>query len=84
MSGPVLQYRLPEEPQEIIAPCVAHNEAMDQAANDWALFVRLGQVPVGLQELHFHLARTAEPQDDESFQVMTWFLHHRRAWRCNL
>ena len=85
-AGPPVHAFLPDLPAVHCerGPCIEFNEAMDRAAADWAPATAFGHLPVGLQEVHAHLTQTQSPRDDGSYNVQTWYLNHRTAWRCNI
>ena len=63
-----------------------HAIAQDAARADDLLFQQLAQLPPPLRDLHglFLRAAQAQPEFENALLIMTWYLNHDRARRCNI
>ena len=81
-----VDHRLEDDPTHAIRQCIAQNAQRDQEARQANRAIGAWILPPGLRDLHEHLisilGAVAEHETDQV--ILTWYLNHRTAWRCNI
>ena len=81
-----LDHRLEEDYAEGIRRCIIHNEQQEQQTRQALRDMGRWALPPGLDDLHEQLLHMhdAHIDPDDGHGIMTWYLNHRTAWRCNI
>ena len=80
------QHRLSEDFQSPIDEIIQRNERHQQERQDERILIQLAELPPTLRDLHGHilLADAQTTEDGAPHGIMTWYLSHEHAHRCNI
>ena len=84
--GKPTAHRVPEDTKARIEKIIQLNEQNRVAARDNDIMDQLDQLPASLRDLHGHLllAAVQHPEEEPPRGIMTWYLSHEHAHRCNI
>ena len=76
--------RIPDDPAEQVAQYYAMMETHQQAVQEWNQMLGRTVLPLGLQDLRALVLQRLVREPQTEIGILTWYLNHRSAWRCNI